>query len=163
MSDPVKRRNALTLERCPLYPQKRTSLGASGMSALCQKRTHATQQRWIVIRSRDGGIVTPSALAVLRFIASLNLLDRMTLQPLSGSRVRRERRWSRVRLRKRYQKKSAKIVFGPKSFQRARIKLAYRPAASAEPRSAAISYHFRARSRSAVMETAPSCLMTDGS
>ena len=44
-----------------------------------------------------------------------------------------------------------------------RIKLANRPAASAEPRSAAVSYHFRAASMSGVMETAPSCLMTDGS
>jgi len=28
----------------PLYPQKRTSFTAAGMSALCQKRTHALQQ-----------------------------------------------------------------------------------------------------------------------
>src|SRR5262249_41144456 len=26
-------------ERCPFYPQKRTFIGVSGMSALCQKRT----------------------------------------------------------------------------------------------------------------------------
>jgi hypothetical protein len=29
--------------RCPLYPQKRTSMNAIVMSALCQKRTHAAQ------------------------------------------------------------------------------------------------------------------------
>src|SRR5215470_3834652 len=31
--------------RCPLYPQKRTSELSRGMSALCQKRTHAPQQK----------------------------------------------------------------------------------------------------------------------
>src|SRR5262249_46717197 len=31
--------------RCPLYPRKRTSSDTSGMSALCQKRTHALQQK----------------------------------------------------------------------------------------------------------------------
>jgi len=30
--------------RCPLYPRKRTFTGVSGMSALCQNRTHAVQQ-----------------------------------------------------------------------------------------------------------------------
>jgi hypothetical protein len=30
--------------RCPLYPQKRTFGSTAGMSALCQKRTHALQQ-----------------------------------------------------------------------------------------------------------------------
>src|SRR6516162_3089975 len=30
--------------RCPLYPRKRTSIERVGMSALCQKRTHALQQ-----------------------------------------------------------------------------------------------------------------------
>jgi len=29
--------------RCPLYPQKRTWIGTSLMSALCQKRTHPPQ------------------------------------------------------------------------------------------------------------------------
>src|SRR5215471_1632866 len=31
--------------RCPLYPRKRTNSGPLGMSALCQKRTHALQQK----------------------------------------------------------------------------------------------------------------------
>src|SRR5262249_13597612 len=30
---------------CPLYPRKRTSSDTTGMSALCQKRTHALQQK----------------------------------------------------------------------------------------------------------------------
>jgi hypothetical protein len=38
----------------PLYPQKRTSELTRGMSALCQKRTHALQQFFIVIRSPGG-------------------------------------------------------------------------------------------------------------
>ena len=29
---------------CPLYPRKRTSTDTTGMSALCQKRTFASQQ-----------------------------------------------------------------------------------------------------------------------
>jgi hypothetical protein len=33
-----------SMNRCPLYPQKRTSLSTVVMSALCQKRTHAVQQ-----------------------------------------------------------------------------------------------------------------------
>ena len=32
-------------DQCPLYPQKQTLLRVIGMSALCQKRTHALQQR----------------------------------------------------------------------------------------------------------------------
>jgi hypothetical protein len=32
-------------EPCPLYPQKRTLELTLGMSALCQKRTHALQQK----------------------------------------------------------------------------------------------------------------------
>src|SRR6516162_4324652 len=31
--------------RCPLYPQKRTLVERIGMSAKCQKRTHAVQQK----------------------------------------------------------------------------------------------------------------------
>src|SRR6516162_1687792 len=30
---------------CPLYPQKQTFVAATGMSALCQKRTYAVQQK----------------------------------------------------------------------------------------------------------------------
>src|SRR6516165_12733390 len=33
-----------TFNRCPLYPQKRTSELTRGMSALCQKQTYAVQQ-----------------------------------------------------------------------------------------------------------------------
>src|SRR6516164_11754590 len=33
-----------TFDRCPLYPQMRTSQLSREMSALCQKRTHAPQQ-----------------------------------------------------------------------------------------------------------------------
>src|SRR5262249_38102575 len=35
----VKSGHWRTSSQCPLYPQKRTSLTATGMSALCQKRT----------------------------------------------------------------------------------------------------------------------------
>ena len=31
--------------QCPLYPQKRTLLSTIVVSALCQKRTHALQQK----------------------------------------------------------------------------------------------------------------------
>src|SRR5215813_3751603 len=31
--------------RCPLYPRKRTLSDTTGMSALCQKRTYAAQQK----------------------------------------------------------------------------------------------------------------------
>src|SRR5215472_13719792 len=34
-----------TSEQCPLYPQKRTLELTRVMSALCQKQTHASQQR----------------------------------------------------------------------------------------------------------------------
>ena len=34
--------------RCPLYPQKRTWIGTAVMSALCQKRTHALQQKGLL-------------------------------------------------------------------------------------------------------------------
>src|SRR5262245_21875193 len=39
----VKRRHRRAFGRCPLYPQKQTSLAAMVMSALCQKRTYAVQ------------------------------------------------------------------------------------------------------------------------
>src|SRR6516165_12472092 len=35
----VKSRDSAMSRRCPLYPQKRTLMGATGMSALCQERT----------------------------------------------------------------------------------------------------------------------------
>ena len=34
--------------RCPLYPQKRTLVERVAMSALCQKRTHALQQKTLL-------------------------------------------------------------------------------------------------------------------
>src|SRR5215472_146690 len=34
--------------KCPLFPQKQTLIERVGMSALCQKQTHALQQRTIV-------------------------------------------------------------------------------------------------------------------
>ena len=37
----VKSRHSTTSQRCPLYPQKRTWLGAVAMSVKCQKRTLA--------------------------------------------------------------------------------------------------------------------------
>jgi hypothetical protein len=40
-----------TSDRCPLYPRKRTLLRVIGMSALCQKQTHAPQQNIVSIRS----------------------------------------------------------------------------------------------------------------
>ena len=39
----ISRRSVIT-EPCPLCPRKRTKSGHRGMSALCQKRTHAPQE-----------------------------------------------------------------------------------------------------------------------
>src|SRR5262249_44171104 len=64
----------------PLYPQKRTSRRVIGMSALCQKRTRALQQKnhYSMTSSasccRSDGRLRPSALAVLKLITSSNLL-----------------------------------------------------------------------------------------
>src|SRR6516162_8510226 len=41
----VKSRHDALKPRCPLYPQKRTSVRPPLMSALCQKQTHALQQK----------------------------------------------------------------------------------------------------------------------
>src|SRR6516165_2084771 len=41
----VKSRRSGVTERCPLYPRKRTLSDTTGMSALCQKRTYAPQQK----------------------------------------------------------------------------------------------------------------------
>src|SRR5262245_64210343 len=56
--------------QCPLYPSKRTKSGHLCMSALCQKRTSALQQkkhRYSITSSArassDGGTVRPSTLA----------------------------------------------------------------------------------------------------
>ena len=42
----VKSRHRRKSGQCPLYPQKRTLELSRGMSALCQKRTHARQQKF---------------------------------------------------------------------------------------------------------------------
>jgi len=71
-----------TSKRCPLYPQKRTFVAATGTSALCQKRTRAPQQKhhYSMTSSasccRSDGKLRPSALAVLKLITSSNLLGR---------------------------------------------------------------------------------------
>jgi hypothetical protein len=41
----VKSGHRIRSASCPLYPRKRTLLSAIAMSALCQKRTHAVQQK----------------------------------------------------------------------------------------------------------------------
>src|SRR5262249_4924676 len=41
----VKSRHRSASASCPLYPQKRTWISRAVMSALCQKRTHAVQQK----------------------------------------------------------------------------------------------------------------------
>ena len=38
--------------KCPLYLQKRTSLSAVVMSALCQKRTHALHQQRLLDQAK---------------------------------------------------------------------------------------------------------------
>src|SRR5262245_20182607 len=69
---------------CPLYPRKRTCAVQLGMSALGQKRTHAAQQkdRYSISSSARAsssrGTVIPSALAVLRLIASSYLIAACT-------------------------------------------------------------------------------------
>src|SRR5262249_4824844 len=63
-------------QECPLYPRKRTFAVHYCMSALGQKRTHAVQQKGrysitlSALVSSVGGIVSPSALAVLRLVIS---------------------------------------------------------------------------------------------
>src|SRR5215813_12095309 len=47
----VKSRHRGTSKQCPLYPQKRTSLSAIAMSALCQKQTFCAAAKNAVIRS----------------------------------------------------------------------------------------------------------------
>jgi hypothetical protein len=44
-----KSRHSLMSEQCPLYPRKRTLLRVIGMSALCQKQTHALQHKTSLI------------------------------------------------------------------------------------------------------------------
>jgi hypothetical protein len=58
-------------KRCPLYPRKRTLVERVVMSALCQKQTHAAQQkdRYSITSSARmssvGGKARPSAFAVM--------------------------------------------------------------------------------------------------
>src|SRR6516225_12302773 len=71
----VKSRHRGTSGQCPLYPQKRTLEISHGMSALCQKQTHALQQNASysitssAATSRPGDTVRPRALAALRLRA----------------------------------------------------------------------------------------------
>jgi hypothetical protein len=64
----------------PLFTQQRTSPRYFGMSVSCHDETHAPQQNLIYsitssARARSaGGMVSPSALAVLRLITSSNLV-----------------------------------------------------------------------------------------
>jgi hypothetical protein len=44
-----------TYLKCPLYPRKRTSITTAAMSALCQKRTHAVQQKQGETKSKSVG------------------------------------------------------------------------------------------------------------
>src|SRR5262245_31944832 len=67
----VRRRRWCTSKQCLLYPQKRTLEFSRAMSALCQKRTYAAQQKnaysiTSAVARIDCGMVRPSALAALR-------------------------------------------------------------------------------------------------
>src|SRR5262249_32403988 len=68
----------LAFKSCLLCPRKRTSLACLGMSALCQKRTHAVQQIYSITSSARSsnvsGIVRPSAFAVVRLTTRSNLV-----------------------------------------------------------------------------------------
>jgi len=69
----VRRRHQRRVDRCPLYPQKRTSPSTSGMSALCQKRTS---------HQDDARFFTKPSIAVMIAVAldwSSLPLDRLTL------------------------------------------------------------------------------------
>jgi hypothetical protein len=74
---------------CPLYPQKRTFVTATGMSALCQKRTHALQQfccysiTWSALGGYAGRILEGGSRLILRDIISSTVLTHMI-----GNRLR---------------------------------------------------------------------------
>src|SRR6516164_5156792 len=51
----VKSRHCIRSVPCPLYPQKRTFVGVSTMSALCQKRHSALRQRLALFDDLIGG------------------------------------------------------------------------------------------------------------
>ena len=80
----VKSRHRRSADKCPLYPQKRTSPKTVVMSALCQKRTFCCckESRYSITSSApassDGGTVRPSAFAVLRLIANSYLVGACT-------------------------------------------------------------------------------------
>jgi len=69
---------------CPLYPRKRTNGRCLDMSALCQKRTHAVQQKALysstssASASSFAGTSRPSVLAVLRLMMSSSFVVCMT-------------------------------------------------------------------------------------
>src|SRR5262245_35589601 len=64
---------------CPLYPRKQTCAAHEAMSALGQKRTSSLYSITSSARvSTDGGIVRPSALAVLRLITNSYLVGACT-------------------------------------------------------------------------------------
>jgi hypothetical protein len=62
----------------PFYPQLRTLVGAAGTAAQCHFRTPAPQQNYSITSSASAcsvaGMVSPSALAVLRLRCSSNLV-----------------------------------------------------------------------------------------
>ena len=70
----------LVYEQCPLDPQKRTSLNAIAMSALCQKQTFCVPETMpysttsSAIAISDGGTGIESAFAVLRLMTRSNLV-----------------------------------------------------------------------------------------
>jgi hypothetical protein len=54
--------------QCPLYPQKRTSFTAAGMSALCHERTHAVQQSIEIYCGRYCRIFANNCLGLKGFV-----------------------------------------------------------------------------------------------
>src|SRR5262249_23369715 len=65
--------------QCLLYPQKRTFVSPTTMSALCQKRTLAFHSMISSARADSvGGTSMWSALAVLKLMTNSNLVDCIT-------------------------------------------------------------------------------------
>jgi hypothetical protein len=65
VSDVPFRAAAKPPNQCPLYPRKRTLRSATGMSALCQQRTHAPQQSIRYLRLAHGGSEAKKAPAMM--------------------------------------------------------------------------------------------------
>src|SRR5262249_19196166 len=63
---------AANLSACPLCPRKRTNSGHLGMSALCQKRTHALQQ----IPSYSGPTKSPATSIIPRLLTIATYIGR---------------------------------------------------------------------------------------